>query len=256
VRSPSKGQCVAPVAGVSARAGVVIGLALFAACARGEPPTPPGSPSIAPPDDWPVASAPPKAPAAVQSVAAWSSATRDAAEAGAHDAEPQGPGGGALTQTHALPAASGAAFDARVKALWDAIVHDDPEQGLPFFFPLSAYRQVKDVADPEADWRRRLFAAYARDIHELHRRLSDADGASTLTSLTVPMARARWVEPGEEWNKLGYYRVYGSRLHYAVGDEDHAFNVRSLISWRGEWYVVHLGEISAKHTQDGDGSRP
>jgi hypothetical protein len=124
--------------------------------------------------------------------------------------------------------------------LWQAIARDDADLAMPFFFPLTAYEQVKDVGNPAADWNRRLVAAFRHDIHAIHVRLGpDADRA-TLASLDVPEARARWVEPGEEWNKVGYYRVFGSKLRYEVEGERHSFDVKSLISWRGEWFVVHL----------------
>jgi hypothetical protein len=149
-----------------------------------------------------------------------------------------------LPQTHDEPTASGPAFEGRVKALWDGIVADDPERAMAFFFPLGAYRQVKDVPDPAADWKRRLVAAYTHDIHALHARLGDDAANAKLVDLDVPQARARWVEPEEEYNKIGYWRVFGSRLRYetAAGTTG-SFEVKSLISWRGEWYVVHLSAI-------------
>jgi hypothetical protein len=145
-----------------------------------------------------------------------------------------------LPQTRDRPRAAGPAFEARVAALWDGIVHDDPARAMPCFFPLGAYRQVKAVRDPERDWRRRLVGAYGRDLHALHVRLGAAAGRARLVGLQVPEARGRWVEPGEEWNRIGYYRVFGSRLRYEVDGRERAIPVTSLISWRGEWYVVHL----------------
>jgi hypothetical protein len=142
-----------------------------------------------------------------------------------------------------MPSATGPALDGRVAALWNGIVNDDPDRGAPFFFPLGAYQQVKDVADPAADWRRRLLAAYAHDIHELHARLGVAAPTGKLLGLDVPQERARWVEPGEEWNKIGYFRVFDSKLRYEVDGAVRSFTVKSLISWRGEWYVVHLNAI-------------
>ena len=114
---------------------------------------------------------------------------------------------------------------------------------MPFFFPLGAYLQVKDVSDPASDWKRRLVAAYRRDIHALHARLGSGAESARLVALEVPEARARWVDPGEEYNKLGYYRVFGSKLHVEVDGATRTFDVKSLISWRGEWYVVHLSAI-------------
>ena len=127
--------------------------------------------------------------------------------------------------------------------LWQAIVRDDPDSATPAFFPVGAYQQVKDVADPAADWKRRLLGAFRRDIHAFHAALGDDAGAAKLVAFEVPDARARWVEPGEEWNKIGYFRVFGSKLRYEVDGATHAFEVKSLISWRGEWYVVHLAAI-------------
>jgi hypothetical protein len=128
-------------------------------------------------------------------------------------------------------------------ALWDAIVTDDPATAMPAFFPLGAYRQVKDVSDPASDWKHRLVAAYEHDIHALHARLGNHAGDARLVGVDVPESRGRWVDPGEEYNKIGYYRVFGARLRYEVGGEPRYFEVKSLISWRGEWYVVHLNAI-------------
>jgi hypothetical protein len=147
---------------------------------------------------------------------------------------------GTLPQTRDRPRSSDAAFDARVHALWDGIVSDDPDRAIPAFFPVAAYEQVKAIPSPEADWKRRLVAAFARDIHHLHERLGRHAADATLVELDVATERARWIDPGEETNKIGYWRVYGSKLRYRVGDSAAACDVMSLISWRGEWYVVHL----------------
>ncbi len=151
-----------------------------------------------------------------------------------------GPDPGTLPQTKDKPEASGAAFDARVAALWDAIVKDEPDHAMPFFFPVTAYEQVKGIPNPASDWRRRLVAAYKRDIHALHKRLGDHAVDAKFVRADVPQDRARWVEPNEESNTLGYYRVYGTRLAYEVDGKERNLEVTSLISWRGEWYVVHL----------------
>lgn len=120
---------------------------------------------------------------------------------------------------------------------------DDPDQAMPFFFPVGAYEQVKDIGNPASDWKHRLVAAYAHDIHALHEHLGDSASSAALVGLDLPDARARWVDPGEEYNKIGYYRVFGSRLRYTVGGDARSFDVKSLISWRGEWFVVHLSAI-------------
>jgi hypothetical protein len=150
---------------------------------------------------------------------------------------------GALPQTEDKPTASGAQFDAGAQALWQAIVHDDPSLAMSFFFPEQAYLQVKAINDPAGDYTSRLIANYEQDVHTLHAQLGTDASRAQYTGLSVPGDQAVWVQPGAEYNKLSYWRVYGSTLGYTVDGQAHSFPVTSLISWRGQWYVVHLGAI-------------
>jgi hypothetical protein len=224
----------------AARAVVAAGmLAVAVGCTRGEPPAPDASPSVALPEALPAPTGTPAALAPTGSappLPSPSSAPVPGPSASAVDPS-------TLPQTHDHPPASGAAFEARVAALWAAVVADDPEKAMPFFFPVGAYQQVKDISDPASDWKHRLVAAYVRDVHALHARLGADATRATFASFDLPDARARWVDPGEEYNKLGYFRVFGSKLRYTVDGESRSFEVKSLISWRGEWFVVHLGAI-------------
>ena len=147
---------------------------------------------------------------------------------------------GTLAQTHDQPTTTSAGFTAGSDALWRAVVADDPDLAMGFFFPVSAYRQVKAVADPQADWQHRLVAAFRRDIHQLHQRLGTGAADATFEGLRVPDGAARWIDPGQEYNKLGYWRVYGSTLRYQQAGTQHDLPIYSLISWRGEWFVVHV----------------
>jgi hypothetical protein len=224
----------------ASRAAIAAGLVGLAGlgCTRGEPPAPDASPSVALPELRPAQPGPDAASASAAATAVAPSSPASPAPPPSASADPA-----TLPQTHDHPPASGAAFDAGVAALWAGIVADDPEKAMPFFFPLAAYQQVKDVSDPASDWKRRLVAAYGRDVHGLHKRLGADAARATFVGFEVPDAHARWVDPGEEYNKIGYYRVFNSKLRYTVDGEARAFEVKSLISWRGEWYVVHLGAI-------------
>src|SRR4029079_3763958 len=97
------------------------------------------------------------------------------------------------------PSASRARFIAGSGALWQAIVTDNPDAAMPFFFPLGAYQQVKAISNPESDWRTPRVAAYAEDIPALHNRLGSRASAAQLTGIDVPDAQATWVQPGEEY---------------------------------------------------------
>jgi hypothetical protein len=147
-----------------------------------------------------------------------------------------------LPQTNDLPAPSSPELDARATALWQAIVADDPAAAMPFFFPLGAYQQVKDVRDPASDWQQRLVGAYERDVHDAHASLGAAAATATFDGITVPEG-AQWVDPGGEYNKIGYWRVYGTRLGYTADSRPRSFTIASMISWRGQWYVVHFARI-------------
>lgn len=149
---------------------------------------------------------------------------------------------GLLPQTTDKPDANAAQFLARIQLLWAAIVADDPDKAMPAFFPETAYEQTKAIEHPEADWRRRLVAHFKRDIHAAHVEVASTGvGTSArLLRIELPEKRARWVEPGEEGNKLGYWRVYGTKLVWTAENEEHELGLTSLISWRGEWYVVHF----------------
>ena len=153
------------------------------------------------------------------------------------------PDPGSLPQTQDKPTTSSPASTANVAALWQAIVTDDPIKAMPFFFPLGAYLQVKAISNPESDWRTRLVAAYVEDVHALHAKLGAKASTAQLVGMDVPESQAVWVPPGAEYNKGSYWRVYGAQLRYTADGQSGSFPIASLISWRGEWYVVHLNSI-------------
>ncbi|HMJ11435.1 MAG TPA: hypothetical protein VK524_08500 [Polyangiaceae bacterium] len=229
------------------RLGVVVSVALtLAGCNRQEPTTARGGSETSKP-----ATRHPEPIAAPRTVA--SSAPHEPGDAALQvpDAGLHGQGtepslfaedGGALPQTEDRPALN-ERFQARMALLFEAIRADDPARAHSVFFPLLAYRQVKAIADPDRDYQRRLLRAFDRDIHDYHRKLGIADAASParLTGVAVPEAQARWMKPGSEGNKLGYWRVLRSALGVTDGTgTERKLAITSLISWRGEWYVVHL----------------
>lgn len=150
---------------------------------------------------------------------------------------------GTLPQTDDKPLSTGDAVDAMGVALWDAIVDDDPSSAVWTFFPLTAYEQVKDIWNPESDWNNRLIAAFDEDVAALHVQLGSSARDAVYIGIDIPGSQAQWIDPGGEYNKIGYWRVYGTTLRYEIDGVEKSLAVSSLISWRGEWYVVHLGPI-------------
>jgi hypothetical protein len=149
--------------------------------------------------------------------------------------------GRTLPQTEDRPKVTSPACSRRAELVFQAIRDDRPELARQAFFPVVAYHEVKAIERPERDWQYRLWKNFERDVHEYHRQLGREASRAVFAGLEVPEAHARWMKPGSEGNKIGYWRVLRSELRYRNAEgRDRALEVTSLISWRGEWYVVHL----------------
>jgi hypothetical protein len=131
-------------------------------------------------------------------------------------------------------------LDERAAHLIDALVRDDPAVADDFFFPRAPFIPLKDVADP-GRYFDQLLATYHRDIRSLHAERKDWTGATFVSfELGTPPT---WVAPGKEYNKIGYFRTFGGKLRYRVGDKTKEIAVSTIISWDGRWYVTHLSPI-------------
>jgi hypothetical protein len=150
---------------------------------------------------------------------------------------------GALPQTEQLPSAGTAQFHAEMAALWSGVTRDSLQAALPAFFPEAAYAQVKAIADPRADFTARLVGDYQLDLTAAHALLGSQAQAAKLIGVEVPGSYAHWVDPGACYNRVGYYEVPNARVVYRLGGQVSSFGIASMISWRGVWYVVHLGAV-------------
>lgn len=148
---------------------------------------------------------------------------------------------GSLPQTDALPPASSPQFSSEMAAFWRGVTADSVTPAMPAFFPLGAYEQVKAISDAAYDYQSRLVGGYSLDIQAAH---NITGSSATLLSVEVPMQYAHWVQPGTCYNRLGYFEVPNSRVVYEAGGIVRSFGIASMISWRGVWYIVHLGAIS------------
>lgn len=149
---------------------------------------------------------------------------------------------GSLPQTTQLPTVD-AQFDAEVNDLWIGITTNSLAAAMPAFFPEGAYLQLKTLSNDQQDFQDRLVAEYGQDITAAYQLLASVPGPAKLLGVLVPEQYAHWVPPGACYNSIGYYEVANSRLVYQQDGQERSFGIASLISWRGEWYVVHLGAI-------------
>ena len=212
------------VAAVSLAAGVLAG------CGGSPGPPPSAAPSSAAGTGSPSAkSAPPTA-----------SVTPRATASAPPSARPVAPGAGALPQTRAFPGPRTSAFDNAMADLWLAVTTGNPRFARPGFFPLAAYKQVKAIPYPVPDWQDRLWSDFVLDVRAAHRLVGSG---ARLDRVVVPEKYAAWVYPGACANKIGYWHVPGARVVYRAHGQERSFGIASLISWRGVWYVVHLGAV-------------
>lgn len=144
-------------------------------------------------------------------------------------------------QTSVRPPAHSAVFRAEMTDLWAGVVSGRPHFAMPSFFPVVAYEQVKAIAYPAADWQNRLVAEFRADVIAAHNLIGSNARSATLVRVVVPEPQADWISPGACSNNVGYWHVAGARVVYRVGGHVRSFGIASLISWRGRWYVVHLG---------------
>ena len=143
----------------------------------------------------------------------------------------------------ARPSALGRVFHAMVTDLWLAVRSGKPSLGRAAFFPVAAYKQVKAIVDPAADWRTRLWFEFVLDVRAAHRLLGRDARAARLVRVIVDSPGAAWITPGVCYNRTGYWHVANSRVVYRLHGQERSFGIASLISWRGVWYVVHFGGV-------------
>jgi hypothetical protein len=148
-----------------------------------------------------------------------------------------------LPQTHAFPGAASRQFKALMAALWSGIAAGSPSRAAVAFLPKDAYVRLKAIAGAGEDWENRLFHDYALDVAAAHALLGSGASRARLLGVRVPAAYGHWVEPGVCYNAIGYYELPNARVVYSENGITRSFGIASMISWRGEWYVVHLGAV-------------
>lgn len=155
---------------------------------------------------------------------------------------PVGPASAAAApQTKAFPDTSGTAFRNATHDIWLAITTGDPGYAKPAFFPEKAYEQIKAIADPASDWTNRLWYDFTLDVAATHKLVKPG---ATLVKFEVPAQYAQWIPPGACYNSTGYWHVPGTRVVYRQDGTTMSFGIASFISWRGDWYLIHLGALT------------
>lgn len=128
-------------------------------------------------------------------------------------------------------------------SLWTGIVQGSLDSALPALFPKDAYVRLKAIPSASFDWTDRLVNDYRLDIDAAHALLGASAAHTRLVRVNVPTGYGHWIEPGVCYNSVGYYEVPNARIIYREDGETRSVGIASMISWRGVWYVVHLGAV-------------
>jgi hypothetical protein len=128
-------------------------------------------------------------------------------------------------------------------SLWTGVAQDSVGPALAAFFPKAAYLQLKNIAGASSDWTNRLVHDYSLDIAAAHALLGQNASTARLLRVDVEPGYGHWIEPGVCDNGVGYYEMPNARVVYRAAGTTHSFGIASMISWRGVWYVVHLGAV-------------
>ena len=141
-----------------------------------------------------------------------------------------------------MPRTDDAAFRNLVADVWLSVTTGKADYARPAFFPMAAYKQVKDIAYPEGDWTNRLWYDYTLDVKKARQLVG---GGARLVTVIVPGKYAIWVPVNACYNNVGHWHVPGVRVVYRdKGGKVRSFGIASLISWRGVWYVIHFGAVT------------
>jgi hypothetical protein len=174
------------------------------------------------------------APSASEAPTATASATA-AEDAGAPSPPPKEADYDPLNK--AKPLVDSEELQSRARALFEAIVQNSPARAEDLWFPREPFLILKDIKDPGKYWDQ-LHRTYAADIRALHKKRKSWDGAS-FVSFAIG-SKPKWVKPGDEANKIGYYRSFHGTLRYAIDGKEGTLDVHTVITWQGRWYITHL----------------
>ena len=223
-----------------------LGLGLLLGCANSSPQLDATSAALAS-SAAEAASASPAPASASASAAAPPASAAPLADAGSAALVPADAGNGAdaapaeaaapFAADNNLPPTEGPELQERARGLLEAVIQDDAKLADPFWFPREPFIPLKDVKGPDKYWEQ-LHRTYGSDVHALHRKRKSWSGV-VFEKFEIG-SKPKWVKPGDEANKIGYHRSFRGKLRYSVDGKSESFDVHTVITWQGRWYITHL----------------
>lgn len=156
-------------------------------------------------------------------------------------------GGGALAEEDdagsgyedtAMPASSGEDLQNRMRHLLEAISQNNPDLASDALFPRDAYVVVRDSADPQKAWDKKVSAGFRRSVERMHKRIKGAERAR-FVSFELGHSVVQ-ITPKKRDFKKPLWRVKHSKLTFTIDGKTRHLDIAEMTAWRGAWYVTRL----------------
>ena len=147
------------------------------------------------------------------------------------------PEGQEASREEGLPHPKAEPSEARARLFVKALKENDPEVGLPFFFPRDTFGRLKAIKDPDRTYRR-LLRVYKEDLAAMRKTLKRPD---EVEFVAFKLGRQKnWIPRAKEGNAYPYWAVYKSTITVKDGERTRELPMRVMINWGDQWYVTHL----------------
>jgi hypothetical protein len=145
--------------------------------------------------------------------------------------------GGVLEDT-AMPAATGEDLQTRMRHLLEALAQNNPDLAGDALFPRDGYVTVKDSADPQKAWDKKVSGSFRRSIERMHKRMKGIEHAK-FVSFEIGHSVVQ-LTPKKKDFKKPLWRVKHSKLSFTIDGKARHIDIAEMTAWRGAWYVTRL----------------
>lgn len=142
------------------------------------------------------------------------------------------------TSDSAMPPAQSDELTARMRHLLEAIAQNSPDLAGDVVFPREAWMMVRDEADPQTSWDRRVKVPFGKAVEKLHKRTKNVEHAR-FVSFSVGHAVIQ-SQPKKKDLRKALWRVRHSKVVFTIDNKTQSFEIAEMTSWRGAWYVTKL----------------
>jgi hypothetical protein len=156
-------------------------------------------------------------------------------DGGLSDASAGGSSDAGLT-AGALPARTSDELTLRMRHLMEAIVNDNADLGRDALYPRKDFLKRSSTKDPSHYWDKRIYEAFQKSIHRLHKKIHGVDRAK-FQSFDVGTVSGS--VQSKEWTGITHQSKHG-KLLMMIDGKPVTIPVAELVAYDGHWYLLKL----------------